>query len=198
MWDDDDITLITVPGWGDSGPAHWHTYWERSYPLSRRVRQQDWLYPDKATWVHELDQLIQATPGKLVVVGHSLGCHTAVEWVLTTSLRDQHRLKGMLLVAPPALPITRETALASGEMQQDMALPGFTGFEQARLQALPIKTLMVASQDDVFCPFAQAQQMAAGWNATLIDGGHNGHMGSRAALGSWPAGQALLQQIILG
>ena len=37
MWDDDDVTLLTVPGWGDSGHAHWQSRWELGYPLARRA-----------------------------------------------------------------------------------------------------------------------------------------------------------------
>lgn len=37
--------VLIIPGWGDSGPTHWQTLWERANPAFRRVVQRDWEYP---------------------------------------------------------------------------------------------------------------------------------------------------------
>ncbi|WP_231959931.1 RBBP9/YdeN family alpha/beta hydrolase [Aquitalea magnusonii] len=197
MLDDDDVVLITVPGWGNSGDKHWQTLWELTYPLARRVQQQDWLYPERGAWVAALDALVRDTPGRIVLAAHSLGCHTTVAWLRTVDLATQRRIKGVLLVAPPALPITEARARASGELPDEAAMPAFGGFEQPDAGALPVPAVMVASRDDLFCDFATAQSMAAGWGVRLLDAGKAGHMGSHAGLGSWAAGQQLLQRFIL-
>ena len=110
MLDEDDITLITVPGWGNSGAEHWQTAWERSYPLARRVEQGDWLYPECEAWVDGIRRTLEQVPGRWMLAAHSLGCHAAAAWLRTLSLREQKRLQGLLLVAPPALPISEARA----------------------------------------------------------------------------------------
>ena len=197
MLDDDDVVLITVPGWGNSGDKHWQTLWELTYPLARRVQQQDWLYPVREQWVAALDALVRDSCGRIVLAAHSLGCHTVVEWLRTVDLATQRRIKGVLLVAPPALPISEARARASGELPEGAALPAFSGFTQASAGRLPVPAVMVASQDDLFCDFATAQAMAELWGIRLMDAGRAGHMGSHAGLGSWAAGQQLLQRFIL-
>ena len=65
MWDDDDVFLVTVPGWGNSGPQHWQSYWEVLYPLARRVEQDNWLYPTRADWVERLAATVDDCAGKI-------------------------------------------------------------------------------------------------------------------------------------
>ncbi|ERE06361.1 alpha/beta hydrolase [Pseudogulbenkiania ferrooxidans] len=89
-------------------------------------------------------------------------------------------------------------ARASGELPEGAPLPSFAGFETLPERKLPVPTLLVASRDDPFCEFDEARRMAALWGAEFVDGGMAGHMGSHAGLGSWPAGQSLLQRLILG
>ncbi|MBI3146258.1 MAG: alpha/beta hydrolase [Pseudogulbenkiania sp.] len=197
MFDDDDIFLLTVPGWGNSAPQHWQSVWERSYPLARRVEQDDWLYPSRDAWVAALVRTLADIDGKVVIAAHSLGCHAAVAWLLSASLLEQRQVKGLLLVAPPALPIGADTVRASGELPAGAPLPEFAGFGQACAQRLPLPTIVVASRDDLFCEFAEAERMAQGWGAKLVDAGNAGHMGSTAGLGGWPEGQRLLQRLML-
>ncbi|WP_287880416.1 alpha/beta hydrolase [Aquitalea sp.] len=197
MLDDDDVVLITVPGWGNSGDRHWQTLWELTYPLARRVQQLDWLYPERTAWVAALDALVRDTPGRIVLAAHSLGCHTTVAWLRTVDFATQRRIKGVLLVAPPALPITEARARVSGELPEDAAMPAFSGFELPDCGVLPVPAVLVASRDDLFCDFAVAESMASGWGVRLLDAGKAGHMGSHAGLGSWALGQQLLQRFIL-
>ena len=197
MLDDDDVVLITVPGWGNSGDRHWQTLWELTYPLARRVQQQDWLYPERGAWVAALDAMVRNSTGRIVLAAHSLGCHTVVEWLRTVDLSTQGRIKGVLLVAPPALPINEQRARASGELPAGAALPDFSGFEQASGGLLPVPAVMVASRDDLFCDFAESEALARLWQIRLVDAGCAGHMGSHAGLGSWAAGQHLLQRFML-
>ncbi|MFC3531687.1 alpha/beta hydrolase [Vogesella facilis] len=198
MWDDDDVFLVTVPGWGDSGPQHWQSHWERLYPLSRRVEQDDWLYPTRSEWVARLAATVDDCAGKVVLAAHSLGCHTVVAWLAQASLPQQSKVQGVLLVAPPALPITPARALASGELPAGAAVPDFAGFEAPLALRLPLPARLVASRDDLFCSWAEAEALAQGWGVPLLDAGNAGHMGSHSGLGDWQAGQRLLQQLMLG
>lgn len=92
-------TILIVPGYGDSGPEHWQTYWQRQFPNSMRVVQKDWINVDREEWVNALDSAIQLAKTPIVVVGHSLGASTILFW----ASRNQsiHKIKGALLVALP-------------------------------------------------------------------------------------------------
>nr|WP_199066769.1 alpha/beta hydrolase [Chromobacterium sp. ASV5] len=193
MWDDDDVVLLTAPGWGDSGPRHWQSYWERLYPLSRRVEQRDWLNPQREAWAAGVARAVEEIDSPFVIAAHSLGCHAAVAWLLQASLRQQRQLKGLLLVAPPALPVAFPAARLGGA-----SAPACSGFERAAAQRLPVPALLAASRNDPFCPQDEARRMAAGWGAEFIDAGDAGHMGDEDGLGNWVAGQSLLQRLILG
>ncbi|CUA83772.1 MULTISPECIES: alpha/beta hydrolase [Gulbenkiania] len=195
--DDEDTTLITVPGWGDSGPGHWQSLWERGYPLSRRVVQDDWLYPERTLWVARLAETVADTPGRIVLAAHSLGCHTVVAWAAGLSLRAAARIRGALLVAPPALPIAEAAVRAAGELPEGAPLPAFAGFETAATTPLPFAATLVASRNDPFCPWAEAEGLARLWRAELEDAGEAGHISTAWGYGSWPAGQRLVQRYIL-
>ncbi|GHD71207.1 RBBP9/YdeN family alpha/beta hydrolase [Vogesella fluminis] len=197
MPDDDDVFLITVPGWGNSGASHWQSYWEVLYPLARRVEQDDWLYPTRDAWVQRLAATVADCDGKVVIAAHSLGCHTTVEWLGQASLLEQKKVKGVLLVAPPALPITPQRAAASGELPPGAPLPDFAGFAAPRELRLPVPARLVASHDDLFCDWTEAEALAACWQVPLLSAGNSGHMGSNSGLGDWKAGQRLIQQLIL-
>src|SRR4029450_7084669 len=66
--------VLIVPGWGDSGPEHWQSLWERANPDFRRVAQRDWLYPVRGEWVETLEHEIRTAGEPVVLVAHSLGC----------------------------------------------------------------------------------------------------------------------------
>lgn len=196
--EDDDVYLVTVPGWGGSGERHWQTYWEKSYPLAWRAEMPDWLQPERESWLAALTTTLASCPGQVVMAAHSLGCHNAVAWLLSRSLAERRQLKGLLLVAPPALPIAPAIASAAGVLPADAQLPAFTGFAAPWLQTLPCPAILVASRSDPFCPYDSAAMMAQAWGAQLIDTGDSGHLGDTAGLGAWQAGQKLLQQLMLG
>ncbi|MDF0605631.1 alpha/beta hydrolase [Neisseriaceae bacterium TC5R-5] len=194
---EDDITLITVPGWGGSGPQHWQTLWERNYPLALRVEQDDWLYPDSRAWVAGIERTVQQVEGKWLLVAHSLGCHATLLWWQTLSLLQQRRVKGLLLVAPPALPISADYARASGELAADMPLPQFSGFSEVSRSRPTAPTLLVASRNDPSCDYAESERMAVLWACRLVDAGACGHLGVASGVRDWPQGQRLLQWLML-
>jgi predicted alpha/beta hydrolase family esterase len=54
------MQFLIVPGLGGSGPTHWQSLWERSYPGTMRVDQGDWERPDRDGWIDQLHQAIRA------------------------------------------------------------------------------------------------------------------------------------------
>ena len=51
--------ILIVPGLGGSGPEHWQTHWQRSYPRAHRVEQADWNRPVRADWLSRLAQALR-------------------------------------------------------------------------------------------------------------------------------------------
>src|SRR5262245_40345016 len=87
--------MIVVPGLGGSGSDHWQTLWVRDGAV--RVEQRDWEKPDRDEWVAELDATVRRATGPVVLVAHSLGCHTVAHWA-----QDHDApVRAALLVAPP-------------------------------------------------------------------------------------------------
>lgn len=68
--------VLMVPGWHDSGPAHWQTHWQALQPRFQRVQQRDWAQPDPGDWVAQLDRAVRDASQPVVLVAHSLGCLT--------------------------------------------------------------------------------------------------------------------------
>ena len=89
--------MIVVPGLGGSGRDHWQSYWLRDRPGAVRVEQRDWERPDRDEWVAALDDTVARATVPVVLVAHSLGCHTVAHWA------DRHdaQVRAALLVAPP-------------------------------------------------------------------------------------------------
>ena len=47
---------LLLPGWLDSGPAHWQSRWEALYGW-RRVTQSDWVWPKRGDWMARLEEV---------------------------------------------------------------------------------------------------------------------------------------------
>ncbi|MBR3851414.1 MAG: serine hydrolase family protein, partial [Fibrobacter sp.] len=73
---------LIVPGYSNSGPTHWQTYWTKSLPDASRVYQHSWDHPLKADWVSTLDETVSGLKTDTILVSHSLGVVTTVHWLL--------------------------------------------------------------------------------------------------------------------
>lgn len=165
-------TVIIVPGLGDSGPEHWQTLWERTHPSYRRVRQRDWNHPNAREWVDTLDREIRRAPSPALLVGHSLGCATIVEW----AQRYWDDVRGALLVAPA-----------------DTDHHSF--FNAVPLQPLPFPSILVASENDPYLELERARWFARHWGSHLVNLGPAGHINVESGFGPWAAGEKLLEEL---
>jgi len=170
--------ILIVPGWGDSGPEHWQSLWEKANPGFQRVVQRDWLYPIRAEWVETLAAGIRAAGGPAVLVAHSLGCLAIAYCARDTTLP----IHGALLVAPP-------------DVERPDFPPVLEGFAPIPRERLPFPSIVVASRNDPFSEFARAQALAEAWGSRLVDAGEQGHLNADAGLGPWPAGERLLDAL---
>ena len=172
--------ILLLPGWQNSGPQHWQSRWETLYG-DLRVEQHDWMHPLRGDWVMRLDEVVQAPPGDVVVVAHSLGCLLVAAWAAQTRLA--HRVRGALLVAP-------------GDPQRPELCAVLHSWLPMALPRLPFPSLLLGSHNDPYCSLERARSFADALGARWCDWGHAGHINADSGLGNWPEGRALLADFL--
>ncbi len=173
-------TLIIVPGLGGSGAQHWQTLWADKFG-GVRVEQDDWNAPTPQAWAARLSQVIDATPGDLLLVGHSAGVLTIVEYARLYSAPP--RLRGALLVAPP-------------DVERPDAPQEVWAMRPISLSALPFPALVVASENDPYASFERAAAFAQAWEAEIVTVGEAGHLNVESGHGEWEEGEILLSEVL--
>ena len=174
-------TVLILPGWQNSGPNHWQSRWEVLYG-EQRVPQHDWMQPLRGDWMMQLEEtVLDAPPGPIVLVAHSLGCLLTAAWAQHS--HHAHRVIGALLVAP-------------GDAEREEFRAPLKSWSPIVLQRLPFVSTLLGSHDDPYCAFERAQQMANAWGSTFVDYGYKGHINSESGLGDWPEGRTLLNQLL--
>ena len=174
--------LLILPGWQNSGPAHWQSRWVVLHGFER-VQQSDWHRPLRGDWMVQLEEAVLADPRPAALVAHSLGCQLVAEWAAHSGLTD--RIDGALLVAPP------DTAHADTP-------PQLASWRVTARQRLPFPARVVYSSNDPFCTADRARQMARDWGASALCLGAAGHLNADSGLGDWPEGLALLRALGAG
>ncbi|MFF2075834.1 RBBP9/YdeN family alpha/beta hydrolase [Kitasatospora sp. NPDC058162] len=177
----DRTTYLVLPGYQDSGPAHWQSRWEAAEPDAfRRVEQADWDRPERPDWVARVDAAVAAASaeGPVVLVAHSLGCVTAAHWAAGASAERTAAVRGALLVAPADV----DTA----------EVPELLGFRPVALERFPFPAVVVSSTDDPWVTPARAREFARAWGARYVEPGAYGHLNADSGLGDWPEGRELL------
>ncbi len=171
------LHVLTVPGWGNSGPDHWQTLWERDRPHTRRVEQVDWDQPDRSAWLSRLDAAVRGAAGPVVLVGHSLG---AVAAAVSTS--EPGRVAGLFLVAP-------------ADTEAPDAIAPVRDFGPMPTGVLPVPSVLVASTDDPYLSLDRATALAEVWGSELqiVPGG--GHLNTASGHGQWPDGLRMLDAL---
>ncbi len=171
-----EITYVVVPGWKGSGPGHWQSLWAQQLAGAVRVEQDDWAAPNRRDWVQRLADTILAQPGPVVVAAHSLGCITTVHLPPAVLAR----VAGALLVAP-----------ADPERRGVLA-----DFAPVPHQPLPFRSVLVASDNDPYCPVRLAGAYARAWGSDFVRLPNAGHINIESGHGDWPLGLALLQSLV--
>ena len=171
--------VLLLPGWLNSGPAHWQSRWEALHG-GVRVEQDDWLWPRRGDWMARLDDVVQASAAPLVLVAHSLGCQLVAAW----AAHSQHtaRVAAALLVAPP-------------DTERDDMPPNLFSWRPVVRQRLPFASLVVTSSDDLYCAPARSAQMASDWGSAALALVARGHVNGESGLGDWPEGWVMLSAL---
>lgn len=171
---------INIPGLRNSRPDHWQSLWEAAYPEKfYRVNQENWEQPDCQTWTTRLEQELQQFDlNDVVLIGHSVGCSTIVNW----HHRFGKTIKGALLVAP-----------------SDVDNPNYpsyiTGFSPLPLQKLPFPTIVVASTNDHVVNYERAVHFATCWGSKLVTIENAGHIEPKSGFGDWNDGLKLVDEL---
>lgn len=176
--------VLVLPGWQDSGPAHWQSRWEAEHGYLR-VEQHEWMRPLRGDWVARLEEVVLERsalkersdgPG-IVLVAHSLGCLLTAAWAAHS--RNTDRVLAAFLVAP-------------GDPQGQELSAVLPSWSPVVLQKLPFPGLVLGSRNDPYCSLARARFFAAAWGCEFIDYGECGHINGDSGLGSWPDGHRML------
>jgi uncharacterized protein len=172
-------TVLTLPGWLNSGPAHWQSRWEALHGYTR-VAQHDWQRPLRGDWMAQLEETVLRSEGPVLLAAHSLGCHLVAAW----AAHSQHaaRVRGALLVAAPDV--------TQADFPADLY-----NWRKPVLQPLPFAATCVVSSNDPFGSEAAGLNLAQAWGARAVQLGAYGHINGDSGLGDWPAGHALLQAL---
>jgi predicted alpha/beta hydrolase family esterase len=173
--------FLILPGWQNSGPAHWQSRWETLHGMER-VEQHDWMRPLRGDWIARLEEVLldRAQAGPCVLVAHSLGCLLVAAWA--SHSRNTHLVKAALLVAP-------------GDVEREELRPVLTSWAPIPLQHLPFSSVLLGSHNDPFCSLARAQGFATAWASSFVDCGEAGHINAESGLGDWPAGYEILTNL---
>lgn len=172
------INYFTVPGFGGSGANHWQTWLEITQQNVRRIEQSDWNAPDIDRWVENVDKILSGyNPSTVVLIAHSLGCHTVAEWARRTG----KQLRGAMLVAPPDIDVVRNGLRV---LQHENPLV-----------SLPFQTVVVASTNDPWADIKTAENYSKIWGSRFVNIGDAGHINADSGHFEWQQGVELLLSI---
>ena len=172
------MNVLLVPGLGNCGPDHWLSHWERALPATR-AQLDDWDDPYPENWIANLETAIAEAGDDIVLVAHSLGCACVAHWAKNA----RPSIRAALLVAP-------------ADVESDMHVPPpARRFAPMPMTRLPFPAIVVASTNDPYADFDRSEAFARAWGARFVNIGAKGHINADSALGTWPAGRALLNEL---
>lgn len=177
-WAAEDVWLL--PGWQNSDADHWQSRWEQRHGY-RRLEQNDWDRPLRGDWSVRLQETVLDAPRPVVLVAHSLGCILVAWWAAHSPLAAR-KVRGALLVAP-------------GDTEQPQLREQLPGWSPVMMQRLPFASIVVGSDNDIYCSAQRVQAMADAWGARFVDAGPSGHLNTASGLGDWDSGHALLASL---
>ena len=173
------FTTIFVAGYGNSINGHWQETWHKALPGSYWVEQNDWATPKRDDWVNALNTLIASIEGPILLITHSLGGSTLVEW----NKKHHANILGAFIVAVPDV--------------QNPALPdAISGYHDLSLEKLPFPSLVISSSDDPYCTLSRSEYFAKHWGSKFINAGKLGHINTASNINDWPKGKIELDKFI--
>lgn len=177
-----DVDILLVPGWGNSGPDHWQSRWQRNLRTARRIEQASWDEPDAAAWSGQIRAAVANARRPVVLVGHSLGVAAIVH---ATGTLPTDLVAGAFLVGPADVDAFGQWPAPEGATAWPAGIATFAPMPMRRLR---FATRLIASSDDPFCGIARAQEFAAAWGSDVSILANAGHINTASGYGPWPDG----------
>ncbi len=174
------VTVVLVPGYGNSGPQHWQSFIEHNYQNVTRVQQQNWDKPERKQWLETLNKTIAAIDGKVLLVGHSCGAVAITQWAATY---QSDKIIGALLVAPAD--VDSETAIPEIRVQRPLSF-----------STLPFPSIVVCSDNDPYLSLERGLWFASQWGSEVITLANAGHIHTESGYGKWPQGVQLIEKLL--
>lgn len=177
-----DVDILLVPGWGNSGPDHWQSRWERNLRTARRIDQASWDEPDRTAWSGRIRAAVADARRPVVLVGHGLGVAAIVH---AAGALPAGLVAGAFLVGPADLDILARWPAPEGT---PVWPAGITTFAPMPSQRLAFASRLIGSSNDPFCSIERAQDMAAAWGSDVSIIANAGHINPASGYGPWPDG----------
>lgn len=172
------MSLIIVPGWQDSGPAHWQSLWQSKFG-GTRIQVASWELPERDDWVAAIDRAVAAAPEPPVLAGHSVGCIAIAHWA---GLHPRP-IKGAFLAAP-------------ADVDREACPEPLRNFAPIPRAPLPFPAIVAAAKDDPYADYTRSEALAAAWGARLFTVERGGHLNATSGFGPWPEGESMLQTLL--
>ena len=173
------FTTVFVPGYKNSLHGHWQERWYQEGKNSHWVEQKDWDNPCCYDWVETLNALLQSIEGPILLVTHSLGGSTVVEWAKKYSAN----IAGAFIVAVP-------------DVQSDNLPKEIIGYSTPPEEPLPFPSVVLASSNDFYSTLDRAAYFAHTWKSKFINLGELGHVNTDSNIGLWSEGKQLLTDFV--
>jgi len=170
-------STVFVAGYGNSEPLHWQRLWFNETKNAYWVEQKDWDAPNRDIWIDELEKTLLHVKPPILIIAHSIGCHTVVEW--TKKYYKNQNIIGALLVAPP------DTSRV--DLPKEIK-----GYENTPLKKLPFNSTCILSSNDPYSSIESAEKLAHSWESKVVYVGDKGHINLASNLGYWEEGQNAL------
>jgi hypothetical protein len=144
------------------------------------VEQAEWQAPRREDWVETIARAVAEAQRPVVLVAHSLGVSVAVHAAQDGRLGN---VRGAFLVAPP-------------DHERPDAPAETADFGPAPRDPLPFPSILVASDNDPYCPPGRAEDMAAAWGSDFHIARDSGHINAASGHGPWPEGLMMLAKLM--
>ena len=176
------LTTVFVAGYGNSTEGHWQNSWSKLVKNSHWVEQGDWGNPNCVDWVDALNAVIESIDGPILLVSHSLGGSTIVEWSKKFSANSE-KIVGAFMVAVPDV--------------QSADLPkAIIGYQAPPLDKLPFPSILLASTNDPYSTLEQTKYFANLWGSSITVVGDLKHINAGSGLGEWSDGLNMLNTFL--
>ena len=172
-------TILILPGYGDSGPGHWQTLWERG-TAGRASSRTTGRIPISTAWTRRLDEALDRTDGP---VGSSRTAWVARWW----RMRPRRSDRGSRARSSWRRPTSTRSAICCPRSKRSR--PCRCDNCRSRRSSSAARTTRTPS------PRA-CESFANAWGARHVELDGAGHVNVDSGHGEWPEGQRLLAELL--